>query len=239
MIGELLAQKQSKDEEKQILSMKKSMDSPFVEKIRRYRPPSNLNQPQFKEFSDGRNGNPVEHVQRFQASMSLWIFSDELLCGTFPMTLTGKALTWFSQLESNSIRSFRILSDVFFEKYKINLGIKKESSHLFLLHREPGESLFDFNRRFRQEFNEFGKVDEGFVIEAYKNAMDYDEFGIYNSLEVQPVKNLKELYDRGDRYAKDKKEKKAKLSRTTKRFGTEGHATPRQHFQAILKGKSR
>ncbi|XP_026428629.1 pre-mRNA-splicing factor 38B-like [Papaver somniferum] len=45
MIGEMLAQKQSKDEEQQILSMKKSMDSPFVEKIRRYRPPSNFNHP--------------------------------------------------------------------------------------------------------------------------------------------------------------------------------------------------
>ncbi|XP_026399963.1 uncharacterized protein LOC113295849 [Papaver somniferum] len=150
--------------------------------------------------------------------MSLWSFSDELLCRTFPMTLTGKALTWFSQLESNSIRSFGMLSDVFFDQYKINLGIKKERSHLFLLHREPGESLFDFNRRFCQEVNEIVKVEEGFVIEAYKNAMYYDEFGIYNSLEVQPVKNLNELYDRGDRYAKAEKEKKAKLSRTTKRY---------------------
>ncbi|XP_026384193.1 uncharacterized protein LOC113279503 [Papaver somniferum] len=238
MIGELLAQKKSNDEEQQILSMKKSMDSPFVEKIRRFRPPSNFNQPQFKEFFEGRSGNPVEHIQQFQASMSLWSFSDELLCRTFPMTLTGKALTWFSQLESNSIRSFRMLSDAFFEQYKINLGIKKESSHLFLLHREPGESLFYFNRRFRQEVNEIGKVDEGFIIEAYKNAMDDDEFRIYNSLAVQPVETLKELYDRGNRYAKDEKEKKANLSRTTKRSGAKGHTKPKQQFDGSTKSKS-
>ncbi|XP_026410839.1 uncharacterized protein LOC113306067 [Papaver somniferum] len=40
MIDELLTQKQSRDEEQQILSMKKSMDSPFVGKIRRFRPAS-------------------------------------------------------------------------------------------------------------------------------------------------------------------------------------------------------
>ncbi|XP_026399439.1 uncharacterized protein DDB_G0283697-like [Papaver somniferum] len=104
MIGELLAQKKSKDEEQQILSMKKSMDSPFVEKIRRYRPPSNFNHPQFKEFFDGHNGNPVEHVQRCQASMSLWSFSDELLCRTFPMTLTESLAKVFLILIGGFVR---------------------------------------------------------------------------------------------------------------------------------------
>ncbi|XP_026383374.1 putative mediator of RNA polymerase II transcription subunit 26 [Papaver somniferum] len=104
MIGELLAQKQSKDEEQQILSMKKSMDSPFVEKIRRYRPPSNFNHPQFKEFFDGRNGNPVEHVQRCQASMSLWSFSDELLYRTFSMTLTESLTKVFLILVGGFVR---------------------------------------------------------------------------------------------------------------------------------------
>ncbi|XP_026378372.1 uncharacterized protein LOC113272790 [Papaver somniferum] len=218
--------------------MKKSMDSPFVGKIRRFLPPSNFSQPQFKEFFDGNNGNPVEHVQRFQASMSLWGYSDELICRTFPMTLTGKALTWFSHLESNSIKDFGMLSDAFFEQYKINLWSKKGSSHLFLLHREPGEFLGDFNIRFRQEVSEVGKVDESFVIEAYKNAMEYDEFGIYNSLTVQPVGSLRELYDRSDRYAKADKEKKAKLSRTARRTMVEGPAKPIQQFEGNTKNKS-
>ncbi|XP_026383294.1 uncharacterized protein LOC113278752 [Papaver somniferum] len=134
MIDELLMQNQSRVEEQQILSMKKSMDSTFVWKIRRFRPPSNFIQPQFKDFFDVKNGNPVEH--------------------------------------SNSIKDFGMLSDSFFEQYKINLGSKNGSSHLFLLHREPGESLGDFNIRFCQEVSEVGKVDESFVIEAYKNAME-------------------------------------------------------------------
>ncbi|XP_026410840.1 uncharacterized protein LOC113306068 [Papaver somniferum] len=154
------------------------------------------------------------------------------------MTLTGKALTWFSHLESNSIKDFGMLSDAFFEQYKINLRSKKGSSHLFLLHREPGESLGDFNIRFRQEVSEVGKVDESFVIEAYKNAMEYDEFGIYNSLTVQPVGSLRELYDRSDRYAKAEKEKKAKLSRTARRTMVEGPAKPKQQFEGNTKNKS-
>ncbi|XP_026383280.1 uncharacterized protein LOC113278737 [Papaver somniferum] len=214
------------------------MDSPFFAKIKRFRPPSNFNQPQFKGLFDGKNGDTVEHVQRFQALMSLWGYSDELLCRTFPTTLTGKALTCFSHLKSNSIKNFGMLLDAFFEQYKINLGSKKGSSHLFLLHQEPAESLSDCNRRFRQEVGEVGKVDENFVIEAYKNALDYDEFGIYNSLTIQPVGSLRELYDRADRYAKAEREKKAKLSRTAKRPATEGHATPRQHFEGDSKRKN-
>ncbi|XP_026399416.1 uncharacterized protein LOC113295282 [Papaver somniferum] len=147
MIEEVLAQKQSKDERQQILTMKKSMDSPLVDKIKHFRPPLNFVQPQFKEFFDGKNDDPVEHVQHFQASMSFWRYNDELLCRTFPITLTGKALTWFSQLESNLIANFGILSDAFFEQYKINLGSRKGSSHLFFLQQETCENLLDFTRR--------------------------------------------------------------------------------------------
>ncbi|KAI3932573.1 hypothetical protein MKW98_012544 [Papaver atlanticum] len=208
MIEKVLAHKQSKDKRQQILTMKTSMDSPFVDKIKHFRPPLNFIQPQFKEFFDGKSGDPVEHVQHFQASMSLWGYSDELLCRTFPITLTGKALTWFSQLDSNSIENFGMLSDAFFEQYKINLGNRKGISHLFLLQQDTNENLLDFTRRLRQEVSEVGNVDSSLVIEAYKNALPYDEFGIYNSLTVQPFKTLQELYDRADRYGRAEKEKK-------------------------------
>ncbi|XP_026459377.1 uncharacterized protein LOC113360040 [Papaver somniferum] len=118
-----------------------------------------------------------------------------------------------------------MLSDAFFEQYKINLGNKKGSSHFFLLHREAGESLIDFTRRFRQEVSEVGKVDAGLVIEAYKNALDYDELEIYNSVTVQPVGTLKELYDRADRYGGAEKEKRAKLSQSSSK--KKNHDDPR------------
>ncbi|XP_026420032.1 uncharacterized protein LOC113316012 [Papaver somniferum] len=237
MIEEVLSQKQSKDERQQILTMKSSMDSPFFDKIKRFRPPINFVQPQFKEFFDGKNGDPIEHVQHFQASMSLWGYSDELLCRTFPITLTGKSLTWFSQLDSNSIANFGMFSDAFFEQYKINLGNRKGSSHLFLLQQETCENLLDFTRRFRQEVSEVGKVDPGLVIEAYKNALPYDEFGIYNSLTIQLVGTLKELYDMVDRYGRAEKEKKAKMSRASKGSRTEGNANQSSNSRVIPKRK--
>ncbi|XP_026378466.1 uncharacterized protein LOC113272891 [Papaver somniferum] len=190
MIEEALSHKQSQDERQQILSMKRSIDSPFTNRIKQFRPPLNFILPQFKEFFDGRNGDPVEHVQHFQASMSLWGFSDELLCRTFPMTLN-----------------------------------------------DAGESIIDITRRFRQEVSEVGKVDPGLVIKAYKNALDYDEFGIYNSLTVHPVVTLKELYDRADRYGRDQKEKKEKLSRA-KGPEVEGHVKQKQHLEVGSKKKN-
>lgn len=68
--------------------------------------------------------------------------------------------------------------------------------------------------------------------------MDYDEFGIYNSLTVQPVGSLRELYDRSDRYAKAEKEKKAKLSRASKKTMVEGLVKPKQQFEDSAKSKS-
>ncbi|XP_026459172.1 uncharacterized protein LOC113359810 [Papaver somniferum] len=214
MIEQVLAQKQCREERLQVLAMKRSMDSPFVNEIRRFRPPANFVHPQFKELLDGKNGNPVEYFQHFQVLMSLWGYIDELLCRTFPVTLTGKALTWFSQLEPNSIANFGMLSDAFFEQYKINLGSKKGSDHLFGLRQETNESLAAFNQRFRQEVGELDVVDAGIIIEAYKNSFPYDEFGIFNSLTIQPVGSLKELYARTDSYARAEKEKRAKLSQT-------------------------
>lgn len=238
MIEEMMSKKLSKDESQHIQAMKRSMDSPFVEKIKRFRPPDNFIQPQFKEFFDGRSGDPVEHIQHFQASMSLWGYSDELLCRTFPTTLTGKALTWFSQLQSGSIANFEALSDAFFEQYKINLGSKKGSSHLFLLRKETSEDLLSFTKRFRQEVSEVGTVDAGLVIEAYKNALPCDEFGIYNSLTVQPVGTLRELYDRADRYGRAEKEKRAKLSRATKGAETGGQIKSKPNPEGDLKRKT-
>ncbi|XP_026453019.1 uncharacterized protein LOC113353728 [Papaver somniferum] len=237
MIEQVLAQKKYREERLQVLVMKRSMDSPFFEEIRRFRPPANFVQPQFKELFDGKSGNPVEHVQHFQASMSLWGVSDELLCRTFPVKLTGKTLTWFSQLESNSIANFGMLLDAFFEQYKINLGSKKGSSHLFGLHQETNESLAAFNQRFRQKVGKVGTVDAGIIIEAYKNALPYDEFGIFNSLTVQPAGNLKELYARADSYARAAKEKRAKLSLT--KGTTEISSKVRHHLDDDSKKKNR
>ncbi|XP_026451112.1 uncharacterized protein LOC113351318 [Papaver somniferum] len=211
--------------------MKRSMDSPFVEEIRWFRPQANFVQHQFKELFDEKSGDPVEHVQHFQDSMSLWGYSDELLCKTFHVTLTGKALTWFSQLESNSIANFGMLSDAFFEQYKINLGSKKGSSHFFGLHQETNESLETFNQQFHQEVGEFGTVDAGLIIEAYKNSFPFDEFGTFNSLTVQPVGNLKELYARAE------KEKIAKLSLT--KGTTEIPSKVRHHPDDDSKKKNR
>ncbi|XP_026442632.1 uncharacterized protein LOC113342249 [Papaver somniferum] len=217
--------------------MKRSTDSPFVEEIRRFHPPSNFVHPQFNELFDGNSGDPVEHVQHFQASMSLWGYSDELLCRTFFVTLTGKALTWFSQLESNSIVNFGMLPDAFFEQYKINLGRKKWSSHLFGLRQETNESLAAFNQGFRQEVGEVSAVYAGLIVEAYKNALPYDEFGVLNSLTVQTVGNLKELYARTDSYARAEKEKRAKLALT--KGTTEIPSKVRHHPDDDSKKKNR
>ncbi|XP_013614192.1 PREDICTED: uncharacterized protein LOC106320385 [Brassica oleracea var. oleracea] len=71
------------------------------------------------EYKPG--GDPVEHMTAFNIAMARARLSDEErdagYCQLFVETLHEQALTWFSQLEENSIGSFRDLSAAFLKTY--------------------------------------------------------------------------------------------------------------------------
>ena len=71
------------------------------------------------EYKPG--GDPVEHMTAFNIAMARDRLSDEErdagYCQLFVETLHEKALTWFSQLEENSIGSFCDLSAAFLKTF--------------------------------------------------------------------------------------------------------------------------
>ncbi|XP_056853442.1 uncharacterized protein LOC130502678 [Raphanus sativus] len=85
--------------------------SPFASELTRVqlRKIEKLRLPEYKP-----GGDPVEHLTAFNIAMARARLSDEEkdagYCQLFVETLNEQALTWFSQLGENSIRSFRDLS---------------------------------------------------------------------------------------------------------------------------------
>ncbi|KAI0520316.1 hypothetical protein KFK09_007788 [Dendrobium nobile] len=85
--------------------------------------------------------------------------SDALLCQVFPATLKGQARTWFYSLPARTIPSFVKLAKLFVEQFVANRRIIKDSSHLYGIRQNEGESLKDYFQRFSVEARQIAGVD--------------------------------------------------------------------------------
>lgn len=66
--------------------------------------PRNFKIPTLERYE--RKGDPLNHLDAYQAWMELDEVEEAIICHTFPFTLGGIARTWFTQLMPKSIRSF-------------------------------------------------------------------------------------------------------------------------------------
>ncbi|XP_026425296.1 uncharacterized protein LOC113321613 [Papaver somniferum] len=145
--------------------------------------------------------------------MTLWEFSDELMCKMFPQTLTDGAIIWFNQLKSRPIGTYEKLVEIFCEHYNYNRQGRKNSHSLFMLHQRKGGGIRQFLQRFKQELAEVVDESDETAIEAFRQAFPWDLNGMYNSLTRKPAKNLEELYDRAEEYARVADDQKAREAR--------------------------
>ncbi|XP_026410945.1 uncharacterized protein LOC113306194 [Papaver somniferum] len=134
-----------------------------------------------------KTDDPDQHVLHYETAMTLWQHSDELMCKMFPQSLDGGAIKWFNKLHAHSI------------------GIRKE------------ESIRKFTRRFKQELAYVDGASNQIVIEAYKQAYQYEQRGVYGSLVKRPPNTLEGLYDRVEEYARVEDDSKAREMRHVNR----------------------
>lgn len=91
--------------------------------------------------------DPVEHMTALNIAMTRAHFTDDEkdagYCQLFVETLNEHALTWFSQLEENSIGSFRELSAVFLRTYIMFTKRGVTVSSLWNLSQTKDQSLRD------------------------------------------------------------------------------------------------
>ncbi|XP_075111916.1 uncharacterized protein LOC142182026 [Nicotiana tabacum] len=89
----------------------------------------------------------------------------------FGKTLTGGALTWYSQLPAWSIATFEEMTDKFFTAHA---GAKKAEARvndIFTVRQLPGEGLGDFLARFKKVRMSLPNVLEGMAIAAFQDGL--------------------------------------------------------------------
>ena len=76
---------------------------------------------------------------------------DYLMCRVFPSGLKELALDWSYSLLSRSPRSFKEVSDVFFNQHASQQEFKKNSNHLLTLKMKPEETLKRYISLFQRQ----------------------------------------------------------------------------------------
>ena len=99
--------------------MKKALSqiskSPFTREIEKAKLPKRFYQPTFAMYN-GRT-DPVEHVSQFKLKMAVYSQDEALMCRVFPSSLGPMPMRWFDGLKTNSINSFKKLTQSFCSRF--------------------------------------------------------------------------------------------------------------------------
>uniref|UniRef100_A0A1U7WAD8 Uncharacterized protein LOC104224274 n=1 Tax=Nicotiana sylvestris TaxID=4096 RepID=A0A1U7WAD8_NICSY len=95
-----------------------------------------------------------------------------MLLKKFGETLTGGALTWYSQLPARSISTFEEMVDKFATAH---VGAKKAEARVndsFVVRQTTGERLWDFLAQFNRVRMSLPNVSEGIAVAAFQNGLN-------------------------------------------------------------------
>ena len=99
--------------------MKKALNqiskSPFTQGIEKVKLPRRFHQPTFTMYN-GRI-DLVEHISQFKQKMAVHSQDEALMCRVFPSNLGPMPMRWFDGLKTNSISSFKKLTQSFYSRF--------------------------------------------------------------------------------------------------------------------------
>ena len=171
--------------------MKKALSqiskSPFTRGIEKAKLPRRFHQPTFIMYN-GRT-NPVEHVSQFKQKMAVHSQDEALLCRMFPSSLGPMPMRWFDGLRTNSINSFKKLTQSFSSRFITCSRVSQPLDSLLFMKMREGESMKSYAERYWEMFNEIdGDFDE-VAIRTFKVGLP-SEHGLRKSLIGKPVTSL-------------------------------------------------
>ena len=143
--------------------------------------------------------DPVEHVSQFKQNMDVHSQDEALLCRVFPSSLGPMPMRWFDGLRTNSISSFKKLTQSFCSRFIICSRVPQPLDSLLSMTMREGESVKAYTKRYWEMFNEIdGDFDE-VPIRAFKVSLP-SEHDLRKSLTGKPIISLRQLMDRVDKY---------------------------------------
>ncbi|XP_019242110.1 PREDICTED: uncharacterized protein LOC109222180, partial [Nicotiana attenuata] len=133
--------------------------------------------PPYLRIYDGTT-DPEDHLIHYVTAVKGNDLSKEqvpsVLLKKFGETLTGGALTWYSQLPARLISTFEEMADKFATAHA---GAKKDEARvndIFAIRKTTGEGLRDFVARFNRVRMSLPNVSEGMAIAAFQNGLSRD-----------------------------------------------------------------
>ena len=108
-------------------------------------------------------------------------------------------MRWFDRLRTNSIGSFKKLTQSFCSRFITCSRVPQPLDSLLSMTMREGESVKAYAERCWEMFNEIdGNFDE-VAIRTFKVGLPF-EHGLRKSLTSKPVTSLRQLMDRVDKY---------------------------------------
>ena len=121
------------------------------------------------------------------------------MCRVFPSSLGPMVMRWFDGLRTNSISSFKKLTQSFCSRFITCSRVPQPPDSLLSMSMREGESVKPYAERYWEMFNEIdGNFDE-VAIRTFKLGLPFDH-GLRKSLTGKPVTNLRQLMDQIDKY---------------------------------------
>ncbi|WZZ58396.1 hypothetical protein YC2023_058503 [Brassica napus] len=194
------------------------------------------------EYKPG--GDPVEHMTAFNIAMARARLPDEErdagYCQLFVETLHEQALTWFSQLQENSIRSFRDLSAAFLKTYIMFTKRSATGSSLWNLNQTKDQSLRDYMEKFKAVVSRI-EIPDGIAIDALRNTL-WVRSKFREDLYQNPTTSLQDAIAPSDNFIRMEEDTNAILSKmnTPKAPAAKNANTrqePRQHAPTDKNGR--
>ena len=161
--------------------------SPFVHRIEGAKLPRHFNQPTFTIYNS--RADPVEHVSQFNQRMAIYSHNEALMCKVFSSSLGPMAMRWFNSLKTNSIGSYKQLTQVFCSCFITNSKVLRPLSSLLSLCMREGETLKTYSDRYWEMYNELDENHDDVVISTFKSGLP-TEHGLRKSLTCKPVANF-------------------------------------------------
>ena len=119
---------------------------PFTQGIQRAKLPRRFHQPTFDMYN-GRT-DPIEYISQFKQKMAVHSQDETLLCRVFPSSLGLIPMRWFDGLRTNSINSFKKLTQLFCSQFITCSRVPQLLDFLLSMLMREGESVKVYVERY-------------------------------------------------------------------------------------------
>ena len=160
---------------------------PFTRGIEKVKLPRRFHQPTFAMYN-GRT-DLVEHVSQFKQKMAVHSQDEALMYKVFPSSLGPMPMRWFDGLRTNSIGSFKKLTQSFCSRFIICSRVPQPLEFLLSMSMREGEFVKTYSKRYRELFNEINGDFDEVTIKTFKVGI-LAEHSFRKSLTGKPVTSL-------------------------------------------------